>query len=291
MNRVRICVLRIGLSRRWIWFWAGLGLWSGARRGDNDDAVANRDSGASAARLKGLSLCGAHQSKKGIASEQSRGEADDAKGHAGVAKTASLFGEAEQSRNPGCKWSTICSHGERRRTAPFFHEGESASVFGGIAADGERYVIATIFAFGANALAEPPDGRVVEEQSFGGNLKKVEESIEAADVRQFVSYDGAKLQLGKPGECSEREKNHGTEPANDRRRVKVQRFAIANCAGNAEAVLHFAAQGNQCRVHWLGIAATQTRHQKESAGGAKTKEEHTDEPEFHENGGEPAGKM
>ncbi len=131
---------------------------------------------------------------------------------------------------------------------------------------------------------------MIEQQSFGGNLKKVEESVEAADVRQFVGDDGAKLQIRESGERSERQKNHGTEPADDRRRVKVQRLAITNRAGDAEAVLHFAAKGEQLEVHWFGITTTQTRHQKESASGAQTKEEHTDEPEFHENGRKSAGK-
>jgi len=171
-----------------------------------------------------------------------------------------------------------------------FHEGQRTSVFGGIAADRERHIVAAIFAFATNAFAQPPDRRVVEEQSFGGNLKQVEESIKAADVRQFVGYNGAKLQLAEPGERSEWEKNHGTEPADDRRRVKVQRLAITNRAGDAEAVLHFPTKGEQLEVHWLGIAAAQTRHQKESASGAETEEEHTDEPEFHENGRESAGR-
>ncbi len=52
VDRVRVSLLHIGLGRRWIWFWAGLGLWSGARRGDDDYTIAYRDSGASAARLK-----------------------------------------------------------------------------------------------------------------------------------------------------------------------------------------------------------------------------------------------
>src|ERR1700741_1131720 len=140
-----------------------------------------------------------------------------------------------------------------------------------MAADCERHIVAAIFAFVTNAFAQPPDRRVVEEQSFGGNLKKVEEGIQAADVRQFVVYNGAQLQFGEPGERSEWEKNHGTDPADDRRRVQVQRLAITNRAGDAEAVLHFPAEGKQLEVHWLGIAAAQTGHQKEAASGAKTK--------------------
>ena len=73
------------------------------------------------------------------------------------------------------------------------HERESARVFGWIAANGERYVVAAIFAFGANALAEPPHGRVIEEKRFDGYLEEVHEGVEAADMRQLMRYSPSGL--------------------------------------------------------------------------------------------------
>src|SRR6266403_1041636 len=246
-----------------------MGLRSGARCGDNDDAVSI---GARLLRGERMAGGGAHQAKKRVTGEQCSGQAEDAKGYACVAKATSLFGDAEQTSDARCEWSAIRSHGERGSDAPFFHEGEGASVLGGIAANGERYIVAAVFAFGANAFAEPPDCGVVEEQGFSSDLEKIEESVETADVRQFVGYHGAKLQLGESGEHVEREKDHGTEPADDRRRVKMKRFAIADGAGDAEAALHFAAKREEFRVHGLGVAAAQTGHEEKSASGTETEE-------------------
>src|SRR6201984_3259597 len=260
---------------------------SRARRGDDDDAV------SIGARLRhGKRMCGsgAHQAKKYVTGEQCSSKAEDAEGYACVAKATSLFGQSEQPSDARSEWTAIRGHGERGSDAPFFHEGESASVLGGIAADGERYIVAAVCAFGANAFAEPPDGGVVKEQGFSGDLKKIEESVETADMGEFVSDNCAKLHLGESGESAERKKNHRTEPADDRRRVKVKRFAVADCASDAEPVLHFAAESDEFRVHWLGITTAQTGHQEKSASGAETKEEHAEEPDFDESREQSARK-
>ena len=84
------------------------------------------------------------------------------------------------------------------------HERESASVFGGVSAYGKGNIVAAIFAFGADALAKPPNCRMIKEKGFGSDLKEIDKSIEAADVGKFMRNHGAKLEFGQPAECGDR---------------------------------------------------------------------------------------
>ncbi len=69
----------------------------------------------------------------------------------------------------------------------------------------------------------------------------------------------------------------------------MERFAIADGESDAEAFLHFAAEGEKCGAHWFGIAAAQARHQEKSAAGAQAEEQYADKPEFYERGKQSAG--
>ena len=108
-------------------------------------------------------------------------------------------------------------------------------------------------------------------------------------MREFVGDYGTELQLGQSTERADGKKNHGTEPTDNRGCIKMQRFAIANGAGDAETVLHFAAECEKRGAHGLGIATAQTRYQKEPARGAQAEEQYADKPEFDESGKKAAG--
>src|SRR5262245_12432977 len=142
----------------------------------------------------------ANQSREDVAGDESGSKAKNAEGHACVAKTASFLRDAEQARHTGSQRPAVCSHGEGRCHTRLFHERKSAGVLGGISADGKGYVVAAIFAFDAYTLAEPPYGRVVKKQRFNCDLEKVNECVEAADMREFMGDHCAELHFGQTSE-------------------------------------------------------------------------------------------
>ncbi len=150
-------LLEVKKAMSWEWDWVA----GRTRCGNDDDAVSI--AGRGLLRGERMGGGGAHQAKECVAGEQCSGQTEDAKSYACVAQAASLFGDAEQASDARGERPAICGHGEGWRSAPFFHQRQRASIFGGIATDGERYIVTAIFPFGANAFAEPPDGRMVEE--------------------------------------------------------------------------------------------------------------------------------
>src|ERR1700733_13896029 len=96
-----------------------------------------------------------------------------------------------------------------------FEERESAGVGEGVAGDGYGEVVAAVFALAADLLGDPPDGGVVEEQSFDDGLEDADEVVVAADVGELVGEDGFDLGGREAGEASEGHEDDGAEPADD----------------------------------------------------------------------------
>src|SRR6266568_329972 len=199
-------------------------------------------------------------------------------------------GQTEKASDARCERPAISGQGESGCCPPLFHQSESTSVFGGISADGKCDVIAAVFAFGTDPLAEPPNCRMIKKKRFGGDLEEIEERVKPADMCEFMRDHGAQLKLCKSAQCANREKHHGTKPADNGRCVEMERFTIADSAGDAEPLLHFAAECEQAQIHRLGLAATQTGDDEESAGSAKAKKHDADEPEFDKDSKQAARK-
>jgi hypothetical protein len=101
----------------------------------------------------------------------------------------------------GCSSTTPVSRWIRRSSGPpgavqskfgrdhaqAFEFSEGARVADGIAAHFDGQVIAAELALVTDARPNPPDRRLVEEQSLGEGLKHVDQIIVTPDVRQLVS--------------------------------------------------------------------------------------------------------
>src|SRR5438552_1489280 len=233
---------------------------------------------------------GADHAKQSIACEQCGRQTENTESNSSVVKAAFLFGETEKASDAQGERPAIRGHGERRCCTPLFHQRESTNVFGGISADGKRDVITAVFAFGTDALAEPPNCRMIKKKRFGHDLEEIEEGIKPADMREFMRDHGAQLKLRKSTQGTDRKKHNRTKPADNGGCVEMVRFTIADSAGDAEPVLHFAAQCEQARIHRLGFAATQPGDEEEPAGGGETKEHEGDEPKFNKERKQGAGK-
>jgi len=59
-----------------------------------------------------------------------------------------------------------------------------------------------------------------KEKRFRDDLEKIDESVEAADVCEFVRDDGFDLIFGETGQSANGKQNNGTEPADDGRSVQ-----------------------------------------------------------------------
>src|SRR5262249_39237195 len=179
---------------------------------------------------------------------------------------------------------------ECRSGAPFFHGGESARVAKMIAAGGDSDVVAAVFTFGAHALIQPPNRRMEKEKRFRSDLEKVDEGIEAANVREFVGDDGFDLVFCKSGQGANGKKDDGSEIANDGRSIKPTAFAEFDYALQAEARLQFAALGEKRRADRNGSGTAKAFEIDQAARGAKCEEENTGEPDLNHQGKNFASK-
>jgi len=225
-----------------------------------------------------------------------QGSGDDGCGEAdetGAEACGAIFrcvANAKNSRDASGERAAVCGEAEGRRGAPFLHGGEGARVAEVIAAGGDSNVVAAVFTFDAHALVQPPNRRMEKEKRFHDDLEKINEGIEAANVREFVRDDGFDLIFGEAGERSNGKKYDGTEPADDCRRVQPATFAETNCARDAEARLEFAALCEERGRDGERGGAAEALEIDEAAGGAQREEEHTGEPEFDEQGKRLSGQ-
>src|SRR5580698_9559178 len=89
------------------------------------------------------------------------------------------FGGGGAERDPSCAF--------------FFEEEERGGVGEGVGAGGDGYVVAAKLALLTEAGADPPDGRVEEEEGLDHGLEDVPEIVGAADVCELVGEDGFEL--------------------------------------------------------------------------------------------------
>ena len=79
-----------------------------------------------------------------------------------------------------------------------------------VATEGNRQIVAAVFAFGTDHTGDPPDHRVIKQQAFHRRLQHVDQIVAAADMRQFMQQDGFDLRGGQAREQTHRHENHGT---------------------------------------------------------------------------------
>lgn len=224
-------------------------------------------------------VAGGHESVRG---KQCACEAQCSSGESSGPNSVARRGDAEQTRDSSNERAAVGGHGESGTLAPLFHKGKCTSVFDGIAADGERGVIAAIFAFGADAFVQPPDGRMIKEQGFGGDLKKINEAIEAANVGEFVRNDRGELIFRKATERGYWQENDGTEPADYGGSLEREAFAIANGAVNVHAALERVALFKKRSRDRAGAIAAHTPDDDQASGSAQAEEGDASEPGFDE---------
>lgn len=222
-------------------------------------------------------VAGGHESVRG--KERTR-EAQCTRRKSSRANSVGRGGDTEQTRDASDERTTVGGHSQSRTLPPLFHECERSGVFDGIAADGERSVIAAIFAFGADAFVQPPDGRMIEEQRLGGDLKKINEAIEAANVGELVGNDSGELIFGKAAERGYRQENDGTEPVDDSRRFEREAFAITNRAFDMHAALKRVTLLQKRGSNGTGAVATHTLDDHEASGCAQAEKDDAGKPGF-----------
>src|SRR5262249_29740992 len=130
---------------------------------------------------------------------------------AGAETCSAMFCSVAQPEKAGDargEWAAVCGEAQRRSSPPFFHSGERARVVEMITASGDGDVVAAVFALGAHALVQPPNRRMEKEKRFRSDLEKIDERVEAANVREFMGDDGFDLVFGESGERANWKQNH-----------------------------------------------------------------------------------
>ena len=78
-----------------------------------------------------------------------------------------------------------------------FEEGERAGVGEGVAGDGYGEIVAAVPALAADLLGDPPDGGVIEEESFDDGLEDADEVVVAVDVGRASWARTASIWVGE----------------------------------------------------------------------------------------------
>src|SRR5207245_8462687 len=91
-------------------------------------------------------------------------------------------------------------------------------------------IVAAVLAFGANPLAHPPDGRVIEQQRFDGDLEEIYEAIQPANVRQLMHDHRFDLLLAHAGQRPHGQQNYRPEPSQIGWSIQAVAFAIPDDA-------------------------------------------------------------
>ncbi len=99
--------------------------------------------------------------------------------------------------------------------AQFFEVGKRLRVSIRIAAQADREIVAAVLALDPDAVRQPPDGRMVEEQSLDERLQQIDHVVVAADVRELVREDCFELIRRHPGQGAARNEHDRTQPPND----------------------------------------------------------------------------
>ena len=105
----------------------------------------------------------------------------------------------------------------RRIEAQLFEARQRPRVLQRIAEHRHGDVIAAVLALHANALRDPPDGRVIEKKRFHDGLNQVDDEVVPPDMGELVRQNHLDLLRGQARETGDRKEDDGTKPADDRR--------------------------------------------------------------------------
>src|SRR5258706_10072145 len=100
-----------------------------------------------------------------------------------IAGGATNIGAPKQTSNAAQKISSVGRDCEPRGgLSKFFEGGQRLNVMESISAEPDGGVIAAVLALVAHAFRNPPDGRVIEQQSFHQALEKINQVIMPPNV-------------------------------------------------------------------------------------------------------------
>src|SRR3569833_372141 len=107
--------------------------------------------------------------------------------------------------------SSTC--GEGGSNARGFETREGEHVNKRIAGDGNRNIVAAVFALQTDVARNPPDGGMGEERRFSEALQDVEQVIVPPDVSQFMREQSFHVLARHSGERADRDENDRPEPS------------------------------------------------------------------------------
>ena len=135
--------------------------------------------------------------------------------------------------------SSVGSRGQDGRLAAERLETfERARIADRVPAEGNRDVVAAVLAFDAEAVGQPPHGRVEEEDGLDGRLDQVDRVVVPAHVRQLVGQDGAQLLGAETRDGGDGNEHDGTQVPHDRRDARQGRDHHADGGAQPELRAH-----------------------------------------------------
>src|SRR5271166_4218702 len=99
------------------------------------------------------------------------GEAKNTNGKVRTAPRSAGLVDSQKAGHPSGERPAVGGHGQLRSYARFGHTGKSMGVGNWAPADGDGYIIAAILTLFTDALAQPPNRRMVEEQRLHRKLE------------------------------------------------------------------------------------------------------------------------
>jgi len=145
-----------------------------------------------------------------------------------------MVGFSEQTADAGEQIAPVGGEGQFG-DADLFHFYERVRVFDGVTAQGYGNIVAAMFPLVTDLAANPPNGRMVEQQRLDGGLDETNEIVVAADMRKLIGEEGADLRFGESSESSDREKDIRTQPADNSGNFSEACGVEADSSGDAEA--------------------------------------------------------
>ena len=154
----------------------------------------------------------------------------------------------------------------------------------GVPANRHRTIVASVFAFLADAPAQPPCRGVEEQQGFQHALQSVPQPVHARDVRQFVGEQRFHLLARQLHQQRQRQPDHRTQQPRGERADHVVRQAHRHAAGDA----HRGAQGVETLLPFRGqrgaLLAIQRRQHPPAAEASQQHHAHAAQPQQREHG-------
>ena len=114
---------------------------------------------------------------------------------------------------------------DRRGLPQLFQNQQRAREDGFVVDEFQREIVATQLSLVPNAIRQPPDRRVIEEQCLGHDLQRIDQPIVPENVSQLVSDDRFQLSRRQSGQHAGREQNDRPQITHHHRHSHQRRFS------------------------------------------------------------------